>query len=101
MNKPRRIGTIKEYQHGHWFLYLTEWEETTGQGGRKHTEVEIYYAKAEHVWSSSDKDNILGNPVWNTTDPNKLNQAMKIFFDLPESFKNTREGELPINDSRG
>jgi hypothetical protein len=28
-------------------LYITEWEETQGAGGRKHTEIEVYYAKAE------------------------------------------------------
>lgn len=79
--KPRRHGTIREHQHGHYFLYIVEWEETTGDAGRKHTEIEIYYAKAKLIW--------------NTTDPNKLDKAMKLFFTKPETFNDVRDGELP------
>ena len=83
--KPRRNGSIKEYQHGHYFLYITEWAETTGEGGRKHTEIEVYYAKAE--------------VIWNTTDPQKLDAAMRIFKKSPEKFRSVRiEGELPSED---
>lgn len=79
-NKPRRTGTIEEHQHGHWFLYVTEWTDATE--GRRHRELEIYYAKA--------------HPIWNTTDPSKFEAAKKLFFLAPESFQGHPEGELPV-----
>lgn len=98
--KPRRVGRISEYQNGHWFMYVTEWDETSGKGGRQHTEVEIYHVVTEHIYSS-DRDK-LGDPLWNTTDPNKLDEAIKAFMDKPEGFADIRiPGELPKRNTEG
>ena len=90
--KPRRQGMIYEYQHGHYFMYVTEWQEQQKVGGgvaRRHREIEIYYAKARVVRGSDD-------PIWNSTDPNKFDMALQRFFDDPASFEKTSEaGELP------
>lgn len=79
---PRREGSIQEFQHGHYFMYVVEWDETSGDSKRKHREIEVYYAKAKLLW--------------NTTDPSKFEKALEIFDKTPEKFNNIRlEGELP------
>ena len=83
-SKPRRTGAVKEYQNGHWFLYEIEWEETSGDSGRKHKEIEIYYAKAREVWHS--------------TDPKKHDDAKRVFQENPEFFLATEAGKLPDED---
>lgn len=94
----RRKGQITEYQNGHYFLYVTEWEEQQKIGGgqaRRHREIEIYYAKARHVRNLSD------DPKWNTTDPNIFKKALKLFKENPAAFEKGNEtGKLPKEDER-
>lgn len=82
--KPRRSGKLTEYQNGHYFLYVTEWAAAEEGKGRRHIEIEVYYAKARSVW--------------NTTDPRKLEEAKRIFDVKPSAFETTSgtEGELPV-----
>lgn len=80
--KPRRRGTLAEYQSGRYFMYVTEWEEVSN--GRKHREVEIYHNTS--------------TVIWNSTDPNQFEKAKEIFFESPEAFEGTTKGgELPIS----
>lgn len=80
ISKPRRQGRLTEYQHGHYFLYITEWDAQEEGAGRKHREIEIYYARAE--------------PIWHSTDPNKFEQAKEIFFNSPELFRKLTPAEI-------
>lgn len=84
--EPRRQGTVKEYQNGHYFLYVTEWEEQD-KTARKHKEIEIYYAKARVVRNFED-------PIWNSTDTKLFDKALKQFYEDPESFEKDLVDEL-------
>ena len=82
--KPRRKGNVSEYQNGHYFLYVTEWDAAEDGAGRRHVKIEVFYAKARLLW--------------NSTDPNKIEDAKKIFLADPIAFQQTSEaGELPPN----
>lgn len=88
--KPRRTGTIMEYQNGHYFMYLTEWSGEHDADGRAHREIEVYYAKARVV------ANLEGDPLWNTTDQSLFARAFQAFRVAPEVFEKTGEaGDLP------
>ena len=83
LTNPRRSGRLTEYQNGHYFLYVTEWDAAEDGAGRQHVEIEVYYAKARSVW--------------NTTDPWKLDEAKRIFDANPAAFEDVPPdtGELP------
>jgi len=90
--KPRRTGRIEEYQNGHYFLYVTQWDETD-ENARRHREIEIYYAKARVV-TQLDTD-----PKWNSTDPGLFDKALALFMRDPESFEASGNvGALPKED---
>jgi hypothetical protein len=77
--KPRRSGRVQEWQDGHYFLYVTEWD---ADGKGQHIEVEVYFAKARLLWM--------------TTDPRKIMEAKALFFENPMFFEQpTHRGELP------
>ena len=78
--KPRRTGHIDEYQNGHYFMYVTTWDETD-KHQRSHREIEIYYAKAQVVTQ------LESDPRWNSTDPNLFDQALALFIDDPMRFE--------------
>lgn len=78
--KPRRTGTIEEYQNGHYFMYVTEWDETD-EHARKHREIEVYYAKARVVTSLET------DPRWNSTDPQLFESALALFQQDPHEFE--------------
>ncbi len=83
---PRRKGRVQEWQDGHYFLYITEWDADEDGKGRRHVEVEVYQAKARLLW--------------NTTDPNKIEEAKRLFFRDPTLFEQeVRHGELPKEGS--
>lgn len=80
--KPRRNGTIREWQDGHYFLYITEWDADEDGKGRRHVEVEVFHVAVK--------------PIWNSTDPNKIEEAKRLFFRDPSVFEQpTPRGELP------
>ena len=81
--KIRRQGKLSEYQNGHYFLYITEWNAAEEGAGRQHVEIEIYYAKSRSIW--------------HTTDPWKLEEAKRIFNENPSAFESVPSdtGELP------
>lgn len=83
LKKPRRKGTIEEFQNGRWFLYRIKWEETVSDDGkpvRAHEELEIYYNKSEVVLVS-------GDPDWYSTDIKEFDCALKMFSENPEKFR--------------
>jgi hypothetical protein len=94
--KPRRQGLIKEYQNGHYFMYVTEWEEQQrldGGKARPHREVEIYYVPITRIVSTND-------PVWSSTDPKQFHEAIELFMADPELFAHTTKvGELPVKET--
>lgn len=91
----RRRGEITEYQNGHYFMYVTEWQEQQKVGGgkaRRHREIEIYYAKARVVRNLND------DPMWNTTDPHIFEKALALFESNPAAFEKDNEtGKLPAD----
>lgn len=75
--KPRRTGRITEYQNNHWFMYVTEWEETD-EDQRPHREIEVYYSRSQVV----TKEPI----AWASTDPGLFDRALAVFMERPETF---------------
>ncbi len=95
--KPRRQGTIEEYQNGRWFLYHVKWEEQThvdGSLARAHEELEVYFNESKIVFDSTGKS----DPLWNSTDIKQFSKALELFVAAPEKFKEVKEGGILPND---
>jgi hypothetical protein len=91
--KPRRKGTLEEYQNGRWFLYHVMWEEQTlddGTKARPHEEFEVYYNESKVVFDSTGKS----DPLWNSTDIKQFSKALDLFVNAPEKFKEVKEGGI-------
>ncbi len=81
--KPRRSGQITELQNGAYFFYHVKWEETGGERGRCHEEVEVFKVDAVVIWA--------------TTDRGKFAEAKTLFEKDPELFNFFSYGQLDPN----
>lgn len=85
---PKREGKIREYHNGYYSMYIIEWIKQDGFYSETHIEVEVYKGNRENC----------GILIWNTTDPDKLGQAMKVFLNSPEAFADVlTPGDLPVD----